>query len=218
MKKIMLAASLAVLSGISAFGQTTAVDDYKKSEFFVGFSNSQVDTGLTPDDFGDLPDDRESFNGFEVSGVYNFSRYLGVKGDFSAAYNNKTFGFIVPTVPPSTGQVIFDTNNSLYNFLGGVQVKDNATDARFKPFGHALIGAGHGRVKVKNITCDPAIDCTGLEGTVSETGFAGAFGGGLDIKLSDRFDLRAIQVDYNPIRFDNGTSHNVRFGIGLVFK
>ncbi len=150
--------------------------------------------------------------------MYNFSRYFGVKGDFSAAYNNKNFDFTVPTAPPSTGRVAFDTNNSLYNFLGGIQVKDNATDARFKPFGHALIGTGHGRVKVKNVTCDPAVDCTGLEGTISETGFAGAFGGGIDIKLNDKFDFRAIQVDYNPIRFDSGTSHNVRFGIGLVFK
>ncbi len=215
----MLAASLTVLSSVLAFGQTTAVDDYKKSEFFVGYSNSQVDTGITPgDDFGDLVDERESFNGFEVSGVYNFSRYFGVKGDFSAAYNNKGFDFTVPTVPPSTGRVAFDTNSSLYNFLGGIQVKDNATEARFKPFAHALIGAGHGRVKVKNLTCDPIVDCTGLEGTASETGFAGAFGGGLDIKLNDRFDFRVIQVDYNPIRFDSGTSHNVRFGIGLVIK
>ena len=33
-----------------------------------------------------------------------------------------------------------DTKERIYNFLGGVQVKDNRKDARFKPFAHALVG------------------------------------------------------------------------------
>jgi hypothetical protein len=61
------------------------------------------------------------------------------------------------------------------------------------------------------------VDCSDLIND-SETGFAGAFGGGLDIKLSNRVDFRAIQVDYNPIKFDSGTQNNVRFGVGFVFK
>jgi opacity protein-like surface antigen len=104
-----------------------------------------------------------------------------------------------------------------YNFLGGVQIKDNSSDARFKPFAHALIGAGHGRTKVSSVTCPAGVDCSDLIND-SETGFAGAFGGGLDIKLSNRVDFRAIQVDYNPIKFDSGTQNNVRFGVGFVFK
>lgn len=219
MKKIALAICLAAFSGLSAFAQTTTTSDYKKSEFFVGYSNNQVDTGVSPnDDFSDLVDDRETFHGVNVSGVYNFSRYLGLKGDVSGTYNSKSYDFTVPTVPPATGRVSFDANSSLYNFLGGIQVKDNSSDARFKPFAHVLAGAGHGRVKVKNLTCDISVDCTGFEDTGSETGFAAAFGGGVDIKLNDRIDFRAIQVDYNPIRFDSGTTHNIRFGIGFVFK
>ena len=207
---------MATLMSLAVFAQTS---DYKKAEVFVGYSNNQVDSGLSVDEnFDGINDDRSSFHGFNVSGVYNFSRYLGVKGDISGTYNNKRFDFTVPTVPPSTGQVSFVTNNSLYNFLGGIQIKDNASDKRLKPFAHILAGVGHGRIKVKNVVCDPDVDCSGIAGSVSETGLAGAFGGGLDVKLSDRVDLRAIQVDYNPIRFDGATTHNVRFGIGLVFK
>lgn len=219
MQKFALAICLAAFSGLTAFAQTTTTSDYKKAEVFVGYSNNQVGTGISPnDDFSEIVDDRETFHGFNVSGVYNFSRYLGIKGDVSGAYNNKDYDFSVPTVPPATGRVAFEANSSLYNFLGGIQVKDNSSEARFKPFGHVLAGAGHGRVKVKNLTCDITVDCTGFEGTASETGFAAAFGGGIDIKLNDRIDIRAIQVDYNPIWFDGGTTHNVRFGIGLVFK
>lgn len=217
MYKFAMAIFFAAFSGVAAFAQTTSTD-YKKAEVFVGYSNNQVDTGVSPnDDFSDLVDDRESFHGFNVSGVYNFSRYLGVKADVSGTYNKKEYDFAVP-VTGGTGNVSFDTDSSLYNFLGGIQIKDNASTSRLEPFAHILAGAGHGRVKVNNVNCDITVDCTGFSGTSSETGLAGAFGGGLDIKLTDRIDLRAIQIDYNPIRFDNATTHNVRFGIGLVFK
>jgi hypothetical protein len=50
----------------------------------------------------------------------------------------------------------------------------------------------------------------------SETGFAGAFGGGLDIRASERIDIRAFQFDYNPTRLDGSTQHNFRVGVGIV--
>ncbi len=215
MKKYVLALCVGALASFSAMAQST---DHKKAEAYIGYSASSVDTGVSPnDDFSDLVGEREGFHGFEVAGVYNFHRYVGIKGSISGTYNNKDFAFTVP-VGEDTGQVSFDANSSLYNFLGGVQFKDNASEARIKPFAHILAGAGHGRVKVKNLLCDEGVECAGFAGTTSETGFAGAFGGGVDVKLNNRVDLRLIQVDYNPIRFDNATTHNVRFGIGLVFK
>lgn len=211
MQKLFIAFCFVALSSLGTFAQS---NEYKKGEFFVGYSNNQVDTGVSAnDDFSSFVDDRESFNGFNVSGVYNVSRYVGIKGDISGGYNKKRYDFNVPA-----GSVGFDANSSLYNFLGGIQIKDNASESRVKPFAHILAGAGHGRVKVSNLACGVGVDCSGFSGTTSETGLAGAFGGGLDVKLSNRVDLRLIQVDYNPIRFDNATTHNVRFGIGLVFK
>lgn len=212
MKKFILAACFAAMASVASFAQS---DDYKKGEVFVGYSNNQVDTGIDSDESFGLIKEREPFHGFNASGVYNVHRYFGLKADVSGTYNNKDFNF---TVPGSSSRVSFDTNSSLYNFLGGVQVKDNATDARFKPFAHALIGAGHGRTKVKNLTCPTGVDCSSIARSESETGLAGAFGGGIDIKINNRVDFRAIQVDYNPIKFDSGTQHNVRLGIGIVFK
>ena len=218
MKKIFLAFCLTAISGLAAFAQTS--DDYKKTEFYVGFSNNQVDTGSNfegDNEIEDFFDERESFNGFEGAGVYNFSRYVGVKADVSGTYKNYNFRSEVPT-GGGVGTVSVDTKLSLYNFLGGVQIKDNANKGRFKPFAHALVGAGHARVKVDSFVCPTGVDCTGFDDSYTRTGFAGAFGGGIDVRLNDKFDVRAIQVDYNPMRFDGQTQHNVRFGVGLVIK
>jgi hypothetical protein len=218
MKKLIFAMILTVVSGVVAFGQATG--DYKKTEFFVGYSNGQIDTGFdSGSSVDDFLDDRANFHGFNASGVYNVSRYFGVKADVSGTYNKTRFS--VPVVTGTTTQTVsFDTDNSLYNFLGGVQVKDNASTARFKPFAHALVGAAHGRSKVKNVVCSTTatINCNDiLVGGSSDTGLAGAIGGGLDIKITDKIDFRAIQVDYNPVRANGTIDHNLRIGVGLVF-
>lgn len=215
MKKYILAACLAAISSVSAFAQTT--DEYKKSEFYVGYSNNQVDSGSdSGDSVESFFDDRESFNGFEAAGVYNVSRYFGVKGDVSGTYKNQNFSVPVATSPTTTVTTKFDVKRSVYNFLGGVQIKDNSKDTRFKPFAHALVGAGHARYTVKNVTCTGTV-CPGFEDSGSETGVAGAFGGGLDIKATNKISIRAFQVDYNPIRINGEISHNVRLGAGIVF-
>jgi len=217
MKKLIFALCFISLSGILGFAQNKS--DYNKWEVYGGYSNGQVDTGFdSGNTLRDFFDDRRSFNGFEAAGVYNIHRYFGIKADVSGTYNSRPTAFAFPNGDGTNSSVSFDHNRSLYNFLGGVQVKDNSSDARFKPFAHAMIGAGHGRSKFKNVTCSGGIDCSGLFASESQTGFAGAFGGGLDIKLNKKIDFRAIQVDYNPIKFNDGTDHNVRFGIGFVFK
>lgn len=210
--KVFIFIALIAATSAVAFGQ----NDYKKGEFFVGYSNNRVDTGIERGEIpGDPIDEREGFNGFNVSGVYNVNRYFGVKADVSGAYRSDSFDAV--TIPENS--IAFDTKSSVYNVLGGVQIKDNSSDARVKPFAHALVGAGIGRVKIENVSCSPNVDCSFLNNfDERETGLAGAFGGGLDIKLSNRIDLRAVQVDYNPIRFEDGTQHNIRLGIGLVFK
>lgn len=218
MKKIFLAFCLTAISSFAALAQDS--DDYKKSEVYVGFSNNQVDTGLNiegDNEVEDFFDERESFNGFEAAGVYNFSRYVGLKGDVSGTYKSSNFSAQIPT-GGGTSTFSADTKFSLYNFLGGVQIKDNANKGRFKPFAHALVGAGHARVKIDNLVCPVGVDCIGLEDSYNRTGFAGAFGGGIDIRINDKFDFRAAQVDYNPMRIDGETQHNIRFGIGLVIK
>jgi hypothetical protein len=210
MHKLIKAFCLTIALSICAAAQSSG-NDYKRNEFYVGFSHQQVDIGNS-----------EGFNGFEASYVRNFHRYFGIKGDVSGAYKNRNFSS--PVAFPATGAtptVGFENNRSVYNFLGGIQVKNNATEARFKPFGHALIGAAVNRSKTKNITC--LSNCTSFtlstaDFSFTDTGFAGAFGGGLDIKINEKIDFRVIQIDYNPIYSNSRVDNNIRFGAGIVFK
>ena len=217
MKKAFSVFCIAAASAASILAQTST-SDYKKTEFYVGYSNGQVDTGVdSGSSVSSFFNDRESFNGFNASGVYNISRYFGLKGDVSGTYKGNTFSdtFAGPT---GSTTIAFKSNRSLYNFLGGVQIKDNSSETRFKPFAHAMIGAGHARAKIKDFTCTGV--CTTVlppDNSFSDTGLAGVIGGGLDIKVNKNFQIRAIQLDYNPVKVFGSTDHNVRIGAGIVF-
>jgi len=192
-----------------------AQSDYKKFEVYGGYSHNRVDTGIGDDDpsLRDIIDEREGFNGFEASATGNLSRYFGLKFDFSAHFKSQTIPF--DNFP--TARV--DIDSRLFNFLGGVQLKDNSTDKTFKPFAHALVGAAHTRneLRFNQIACIAIVPSPCSDTTVTETGFGGAFGGGLDIRASDRVDVSVIQFDYNPTRLFDSTQHNFRIGVGIVF-
>ena len=214
MRRLMSLAILIAACATVSLAQST--DDYHKLEFFGGYSHNRVDTGVGDDDpaLDDIVDEREGFHGFNAALTGNVTRYVGLKFDVSGHWNRKNFPF-GGGVPAN-----LDLDSSLYNFLGGVQIKDNSKEARFKPFAHALVGAAHAKFKgdFSDNVCAavfPSPCPTDFE--ESDTGFAGAFGGGLDIRANDRFDIRAFQFDYNPTRLGgDGTQHNFRVGIGIV--
>lgn len=191
----------------AAFAQTA--DDYNKYDIFVGYSNNRVDTGIDTDgsddgdfdDFDDIFNEREGFNGINASVKGNFSRYLGAKFDYS--FHRKEFDF-------NDGIGTVGTEVRIHNFLGGVELKDNAPETRVKPFAHFLAGVARQSVDLTDFD-DEFED-------LSETGFAAGIGGGVDFRINDRVDFRAIQFDYNPNRLDGETQHNFRIGIGVVFR
>ena len=205
MYKLIKAICLSIILSGAIFAQSSS-DEYNKNEFYIGYSNQQVEVG-----------NHSTFNGFEAAYTRNVHRYFGIKASVSGAYRNDEFSSGIVSGNTTT-TFSADSKRSLYNFLGGVQVKDNASEGRFKPFAHALVGVGHTRSKVSNVVCQ-GTNCPPLgESKFHDTGFAGAFGGGLDIKINKRIDFRAIQIDYNPVYTSSSFDNNVRFGIGFVFK
>lgn len=88
------------------------------------------------------------------------------------------------------------------------------------PFAHALVGTARVRneIDVSNDVCIAIVPspCP-PDFTEKETGFAAAFGGGIDIRASNRIDIRVIQIDYNPTGVFDRTQHNFRIGVGIVF-
>jgi hypothetical protein len=172
MKNILLGILSVAIFATFTFAQST--DDYKKGEFYVGYSANVID-------IQDANGNQVVLHGVNASGVYNFSKYVGVKGDFST-HHKQTF--------------------SLQNYLGGIQVKNNAKEgSRVRPFAHALAGV-----------------VVASEGFRAQGGaFSVAVGGGIDIRVNKRVSVRAIQVDYNPYISGGYYSNNVRIGAGIVF-
>ena len=171
---------------------------------------------------------RRNFNGFDAAVAYNVSKYVGIKADLTGHFKSQTF--VDKFTPPGVTQTI-PNRERLWNFLGGVQVKDNRRDARVKPFGHALAGfARYTNRQQQTLDLFPQFNFT-IEDRI--TSFAMKVGGGLDVRAGKRIDIRLIEVDYNPVfagdrtaksiagpfnpvKFTGRTAHNFTVGVGIV--
>jgi opacity protein-like surface antigen len=198
MRKVLMAALLVACTTSSAVAQA---DGYNRYDVGVLYSHNRVDTGFD-DPSQNFISEREGFHGFEAFLKGNVSRYAGLKGAYSL--HRKSF-----EISGGTPATTFDFDTDLHQFLGGVEFKDNSPATKVKPFARVLAGLAHSRTRSQN---------TALNINESENDFAAAVGAGIDFRVSDRVDFRAIQFDWNPVRGDGGTSHNYRIGIGLIFR
>jgi hypothetical protein len=191
MRKLFFATILIACAASFSFAQS---NDYNKVDVYAGFSHARVDFDA----------DLEGFNGFEAAVTGNVSRYVGLKGDY--AFHFKSFDIAG-----------IDIDAKTHTLVGGVQFKDNAKATKVKPFAHFMAGFTHARVDVDPVVCIQQVGAPCPFGD-SETGFSGVIGGGLDFRINDRVDFRAIQLDYNPTRLGGETQHNFRIGVGVVFR
>jgi len=170
--------------------------------------------------------DRRDFHGFDTSVKYNLSRWIGVRGDFSMFMNEDratdAFG--------EGAERHVDTNvfkERTYLLAGGIQVGDNSTGSRFRPFAHALVGVARQTSK------DEQTSVGGIEFRIRDTATSFTFkvGAGLDVPVSNRVSVRLIEANYVPIfardrhtpgtaPFDQSvagrTAKNVTFSFGIV--
>jgi opacity protein-like surface antigen len=246
-------------------------DDYNRFEIYVGYSLLRAEFrlfNLIGDDISDFVggsfngfDDDFRFtrdlNGVDVSFTYNFSRYVGAQVDFSTHRRTRDDVDIVFVNPVDSSIVFGDIDRTRFrvsNLLFGVQVKDNQENGpRARPFGNFLLGVSRQRLRLANPAFTADFDGDGdFESIVfgdddirfRRTSFALAVGGGIDIRVSDRFSVRALKFDYLPVfarrhvlfldapipiidpdfnflflDVDAGTRtrHNFRVGVGALF-
>jgi opacity protein-like surface antigen len=129
--------------------------------------------------------------GWNGEAQFNVNRLIGFEADVSGHYST-----------PVTG-VHFDS----YNFLVGPVASNRFAGATV--FVHALAGAN--RISTS---------ATGLS-TLSDTSFAMAFGGGLDINATRHVSVRPIQIDYLFTKHGdapNNVQNNIRVSAGFVFR
>lgn len=169
-----------------------AQDDYHKFEVYGGYSRQKA-FNFEGDIFIEPSDDQKNGNGFNASATYNFSKHVGVKFDVAHHRGSGLFAtgiFCSTSGPVSCGGATQLTKQSSLSLQGGIQIKNNSKDKRFKPFGHALAGM------TRLSSTGGAV--FGLD-KISTSGFSATLGGGLDIRVSKRIDIRVIQFNYTPV-------------------
>jgi opacity protein-like surface antigen len=127
---------------------------------------------------------------------YNVNRMLGVVADLGGYRNN--------------GDVNF--NPTTFTYLFGPRV--NFRRSRITPYAQALFGGA----RVSTSLTDPV---TG--NAFSENGFAMAYGGGMDVRLTNHVYVKPFQVEYLMTQTPNiwspdGNQNSLRFSAGVVFR
>jgi len=168
---------------------------------------------------------RRGFNGFDAAVTYNFHKYVGVKGNLSGHFNSEKF---------VDGAQTENSRARIYNFLAGVQIKDNRKAGRaLKPFAHALFGVARVNLQSAHLVPPAPPPFNSFTTAGQDASFALKLGGGLDIRAGEHLDVRVIEINYNPIfggeRALSGgpfptlpqiakgrTAHNFSVGFGIV--
>jgi len=217
MKKLVPFLSVIVLmcASASAFAQGTTSGDYPKVEVFAGYS-ALGETGSRVISLGpnaSVGGDYEG-QGFETSIIRNFSKRFGIKGDFSAHFNNESNRGPIAACTPVCTTVTqdFQLKTRVYNFLAGPEFKAR-NSTRFTPFVHALGGFAHTSA---TFTTPGPTHILFLRR--NDNSFAMGLGGGLDIRASNRVSFRAM-MDYNPVFINDsstGTRDLVRISLGVL--
>lgn len=191
-------------------------NDHPRVEGFAGYSVMRTNYKIErPEPFMPVivafsPDEARTLNGFNASATVYLIKGFGLTGDFSAHFKTNS------TPDPLGGDI--KTKIRIFNVLGGPQYKFR-NNSRVTPFARALAGIAVTSAKLE-------VPSLNSSGTSSSTDFALAIGGGLDVRVNNRLDVRVFQGDYNPVflsrrnelGFGKRRADNVRFSFGVVFK
>jgi hypothetical protein len=138
-----------------------------------------------------------SFLRFDSSTI-GFADYTNLQGANGSLTYNLTPSFGVTA--EVAGQ--YGEHLQVSGWMVGPQVYHHFLGADF--FAHGLFGQAQTRVEIGT--------------AVTNTGRALAGGGGIDIPVSARFSIRAIQADFINTQTFNVSQNNLRFSTGLVFR
>lgn len=170
--------------------------DYPTAEIFGGYSHFSADIRL------DDPFDDDGVPFFDDrQGLHGFG--FSVAGNFSRHFGVVgDFSYHKREIDVPGPDIDFST----FNFLFGPRL--TARGDRVEGFGHFLVGGVRRRV----------------EGGDSDVDLALGIGGGVDIKVTQNFAVRLVQLDYIPFRDrnfftgDKEWRHNLRVGVGVTFR
>ncbi len=143
-----------------------------------------------------------SLNGFGVSVAGNFHKNIGIVAEFGGHYGSSRF---------EIDEFSLEGDTDVYSYVFGPRFSYRAKSATV--FAHALFGGARVSFDINATIPGGTIRASG-----SDTGFAMAIGGGIDVNAGKRVAFRAVQADYAPTRFSGIWDHNLRLQVGIVFK
>jgi hypothetical protein len=202
----------AVCAVVCVVSSTVSAQDYDKAEVHGGYSYLNIDTnGLTS---------RQSANGWEGGGSGNLNRWFGVEFSVSGYYRTYSSS-VTETIPDPTG-----TGTITVTATGRIKFRDYSYLAgprlNFKPFFvHALLGGDHLSADVSASVSIPPINALIVSRGFSQDGFAGAFGGGVEQRISGPWAVR-VSADYifsrhNIFSGPSDTQNNYRASAGIAY-
>ena len=128
-----------------------------------------------------------NLNGWELGGAFKVFGPLALAADFG-----RTIGSFQ------------GANTHLQTYLAGPQLR---FPGRISPFAHFLVGAAHESIDTSagSLTFGP-----------TQSAFATALGGGIDLKVLPLLSIRPIQIDYLLTHFNSSTQNQFRVSAGIV--
>jgi outer membrane protein OmpA-like peptidoglycan-associated protein len=137
-----------------------------------------------------------NMNGGFVFGSVHLTEWLGIVGEFTGGH--------------SSNISILGQGLTLTTFTAGPRVSHRFR--RFTPYGEVLVGGAHG---------SGSYFPTRTSSSSSASSFAVSTGGGLDFRITPRFSLRALDMQYLRTSLPNGVNseqNQLMIGAGLMIK
>jgi len=149
----------------------------------------------------------QNFNQLGATGsfAYNVNKWLGIVGEIGSY----RFDRQIPVVNTDLSTSLVSISGNMQTYLFGPRLNWRRFD-HFVPFAEVLFGAARGSSQVN--------------GDSSQSAFALAVGGGVDVILTKYVAWRFFQADYLMTNFSgslvnpNGRQNNFRIGSGVVLR
>jgi len=149
-----------------------------------------------------------NLQGWNASATWKFRNGMGIAADFGGYYGTRVERI--------------ESSYSLHSFLFGPQFSTGAPRlGRINLLVHLLAGAARESTTVGIKVTNEQFQVGLRIEDVSNTGFAAALGGGIDLKASDHVAVRLIQADFLYIdseHFQESARGRARVSAGLVFR
>jgi opacity protein-like surface antigen len=207
MTRIFLLFLTALICAPAALAQDR---DYSHYEFYVGYAHERANNDAGRFDkngtatCNGLPvnfrSEKADYNGFEVEFNQNVTLHIGIVEQLTGTYDKTDY------FDQRSGRT-FRASVQRYDLLAGPRF--NWRPRGVTPFAEALFGISHLRADFDN-AITPQVK--------SDTAFAMAFGGGVDVNAGDHLDVRVLQLDYVPTFFNGKRQDGIRASAGIKIK